>query len=184
MNQLIFQFPFRTKYYEQDFYVSSNNFPAYKLIESWPSWPGKWLNIFGESGSGKTHLAKVLEKNQLAHSCNFLLDFSLAAKEVLTWMEEHGFIPLPPYIQRKAAKTANNSEDSTLYQTAFANQHGSCAAPTAGLHFTKEILAKLAKKNIEIKPVTLHVGAGTFSPVREQELHKHDMHFENYLIQR
>ena len=50
------------KYYEQDFFVSSNNFSAYKLIESWPRWPGKWLNIFGTTGSGKTHLSKVLEK--------------------------------------------------------------------------------------------------------------------------
>ncbi len=62
MEQLIFKFPFSKKYYEQDFYVSSNNFSAFKLIESWPKWPGKWLNIFGTSGSGKTHLAKILEK--------------------------------------------------------------------------------------------------------------------------
>ena len=62
MNQLIFKFPFSKKYYEQDFFVSSNNFSAYKLIEEWPIWPGKWLNIYGSSGSGKTHLAKVLEK--------------------------------------------------------------------------------------------------------------------------
>ena len=62
MSQLIFKFPFKTKYYEQDFYVSSNNFSAYKLVESWPNWPGKWLNIFGSSGSGKTHLSKILEK--------------------------------------------------------------------------------------------------------------------------
>ena len=62
MSQLLFKFPFKTKYYEQDFYVSSNNFSAYKLIESWPSWPGKWLNVFGASGSGKTHLSKILEK--------------------------------------------------------------------------------------------------------------------------
>ena len=62
MNQLIFKFPFKKKYYEQDFYVSSNNFSAYKLIESWPNWPGKWLNIFGSPGSGKTHLSKILEK--------------------------------------------------------------------------------------------------------------------------
>ena len=62
MSQLIFKFPFSKKYYKQDFFVSSNNFSAYKLIESWPSWPGKWLNIFGSSGSGKTHLAKILEK--------------------------------------------------------------------------------------------------------------------------
>ena len=62
MSQLVFKFPFKVKYYEQDFYVSSNNFPAYKLIESWPNWPGKWLNVFGTSGSGKTHLSKILEK--------------------------------------------------------------------------------------------------------------------------
>ena len=62
MSQLVFKFPFKTKYFEQDFYVSSNNFSAYKLIESWPNWPGKWLNIFGDHGSGKTHLSKILEK--------------------------------------------------------------------------------------------------------------------------
>ena len=62
MSQLVFKFPFKTKYYEQDFYVSSNNFSAYKLIESWPNWSGKWLNIYGASGSGKTHLSKILGK--------------------------------------------------------------------------------------------------------------------------
>ena len=62
MSQLVFKFPFSKKYYEQDFFVSSNNFSAYKLIESWPNWPGNWLNIFGSSGSGKTHLSKILEK--------------------------------------------------------------------------------------------------------------------------
>jgi len=62
MDQLTFKFPFSKKYYKQDFFVSSNNFSAYKLIDSWPNWPGKWLNIFGETGSGKTHLSKILEK--------------------------------------------------------------------------------------------------------------------------
>ena len=62
MSQLVFKFPFKVKYYKQDFYVSSNNFSAYRLIESWPNWPGKWLNVFGTSGSGKTHLSKILEK--------------------------------------------------------------------------------------------------------------------------
>ena len=62
MSQLVFKFPFIMKYYEQDFYVSSNNFSAYKLIESWPNWPGKWLNVFGATGSGKTHLSIILEK--------------------------------------------------------------------------------------------------------------------------
>ena len=62
MSQLIFKFPFKTKYYKQDFYVSKNNFLAYTLIEDWPKWSSNWLNVFGVSGSGKTHLSKILEK--------------------------------------------------------------------------------------------------------------------------
>ena len=61
MDQLIFKFPF-SKNITNKIFVSSNNFSAYKLVESWPNWPGKWLNIFGSKGSGKTHLAKILEK--------------------------------------------------------------------------------------------------------------------------
>jgi chromosomal replication initiation ATPase DnaA len=62
MNQLTFKFPFKTNYYEEDFYVSSNNFEAYKLIESWPNWPSRFVNIFGPSGCGKTHLSTILKK--------------------------------------------------------------------------------------------------------------------------
>ena len=62
MNQLIFKFPFKTKYYEQDFYVSSNNFSSYRLIENWPHWPDKWVNIYGPKGCGKTHLSNILKK--------------------------------------------------------------------------------------------------------------------------
>ena len=62
MNQLTFQFPFKTTYYQEDFYVSSNNFEAYKLIEGWPKWPDKNINIFGPKGCGKTHLANILKK--------------------------------------------------------------------------------------------------------------------------
>ena len=62
MSQLIFKFPFKTKYYEQDYFVSSNNFSAYRLIESWPNWPEKFVNIFGPRGCGKTHLSNILKK--------------------------------------------------------------------------------------------------------------------------
>jgi|TARA_B110001452_G_C15110135_1_gene386976 chromosomal replication initiation ATPase DnaA len=62
MSQLIFKFPFKTNYYDQDFYVSSNNFSTYKLIESWPNWPDKWINIYGPSGCGKTHLSNILKR--------------------------------------------------------------------------------------------------------------------------
>ena len=62
MSQLIFKFPFKTTYFEKDFFVSSNNFEAYKLIESWPKWPNKFINIFGPNGCGKTHLINILDK--------------------------------------------------------------------------------------------------------------------------
>jgi chromosomal replication initiation ATPase DnaA len=62
MNQLTFKFSFKTRYYEQDYYVSSNNFSVYRLIESWPNWPDKWVNIFGPYGCGKTHLSNILKK--------------------------------------------------------------------------------------------------------------------------
>ena len=62
MSQLIFKFPYKTNYYEEDFYVSSNNFSAYKLIESWPKWSSRYVNIFGPSGCGKTHLANIFKK--------------------------------------------------------------------------------------------------------------------------
>ena len=67
MSQLTFKFPFKTKYYEQDYYVSSNNFSAYRLVESWPNWPGKWVNIFGPKGCGKTHLSNIFIKKIKAY---------------------------------------------------------------------------------------------------------------------
>ena len=59
MSQLVFKFPFKTSYFQKDFYVSSNNFEAYKLIESYPDWPDKWINIYGPNGCGKTHLCNI-----------------------------------------------------------------------------------------------------------------------------
>ena len=70
MNQLVFKFPFKTTYFERDFFVSSNNFEAYKLIESWPKWPEKRINIFGPSGCGKTHLINILSKKLKLLSVN------------------------------------------------------------------------------------------------------------------
>ena len=68
MSQLTFKFPFKAKYYEQDYYVSSNNFAVYRLIESWPNWPGKWINIYGPNGCGKTHLSNILlQKTQAVY---------------------------------------------------------------------------------------------------------------------
>ena len=75
MSQLVFKFPFKTQYYAQDYYVSSNNFSAYRLIESWPNWPDKWVNIFGPKGSGKTHLSNILKKKNSKRKNNSFIKY-------------------------------------------------------------------------------------------------------------
>lgn len=92
-------------------------------------------------------------------------------------LEEIGQMPLPPYIAR-----ANNSEDKDRYQTVYSKIEGSVAAPTAGLHFTKELLAKAEEKGVRLAYVTLHVGIGTFRPVKAEKVEDHHMHFEEYFI--
>ena len=93
------------------------------------------------------------------------------------WFEKNGHIPLPPYIKRE-----DTEEDSERYQNVYAKETGSAACPTAGLHFTEEMLSCLAEKNIERDFVTLHVGLGTFLPVRESIIENHKMHEEVYTI--
>lgn len=100
-------------------------------------------------------------------------DFPLDEK----WFEKNGHIPLPPYIKRE-----DTEEDSERYQNVYAKETGSAACPTAGLHFTEEMLSCLSKKNIERDFVTLHVGLGTFLPVRESIIENHKMHEEVYTI--
>ena len=86
-------------------------------------------------------------------------------------------MPLPPYIDRPDA-----SADRERYQTIYAREKGSVAAPTAGLHFTPEILARMKERGIETAEVTLHVGLGTFQPVREERVEDHRLHRESYSI--
>lgn len=92
-------------------------------------------------------------------------------------MEYAGHIPLPPYINREDVEM-----DQTRYQTIFASEQGSVAAPTAGLHFTERIMNALDQKGIARKWVTLHVGAGTFKPVSSDSIGQHEMHFEKYSV--
>jgi S-adenosylmethionine:tRNA ribosyltransferase-isomerase len=94
-----------------------------------------------------------------------------------TFFERHGLVPLPPYIRRAAG-----DEDVERYQTVFAEQLGSAAAPTAGLHLTPEMLQALRRRDIELAFTTLHVGAGTFLPVRADDLDEHPMHAERYTV--
>jgi S-adenosylmethionine:tRNA ribosyltransferase-isomerase len=96
---------------------------------------------------------------------------------VLELLERHGRLPLPPYITHEA-----DEHDEVRYQTVFARQEGAVAAPTAGLHFDEAMLHRLQDEGVQITYVTLHVGAGTFQPVRSEFVHEHRMHREWYEI--
>lgn len=106
------------------------------------------------------------------------IQFDLDNISVFEFLEKNGQIPLPPYIKR----LENESDDDNRYQTIYNSKVGAVAAPTAGLHFTEELLALIKAKNIETTFVTLHVGAGTFLPVKTEEIEQHKMHSEYYHI--
>ncbi|MDO4641612.1 MAG: tRNA preQ1(34) S-adenosylmethionine ribosyltransferase-isomerase QueA [Neisseria sp.] len=106
----------------------------------------------------------------------FCLRFE-ANESVYELLERYGHLPLPPYIERAAAE-----EDDSRYQTVYAKAQGAVAAPTAGLHFTEAMLAELQRKGVQTAEVTLHVGAGTFQPVRVENIADHRMHSEWYEV--
>ena len=104
----------------------------------------------------------------------YLLDFNAP---VVEFLDAHGQVPLPPYIDRNA-----QTEDEERYQTVYARKPGAVAAPTAGLHFDEDLLGRLRAKGVGVVPLTLHVGAGTFQPVRQEDLSRHRMHEERYAV--
>jgi S-adenosylmethionine:tRNA ribosyltransferase-isomerase len=116
--------------------------------------------------------AEVISRHDDLFKLRFLSELS-----VLDLLEEHGALPLPPYITHTAT-----SEDEERYQTVFGKHLGAVAAPTAGLHFNEAMLELLNQKGINIAYVTLHVGAGTFQPVRVDNIEDHKMHSELYSI--
>jgi S-adenosylmethionine:tRNA ribosyltransferase-isomerase len=107
----------------------------------------------------------------------FTLHFPEQGSDVFELIEAHGRLPLPPYIAHDA-----DEFDEQRYQTVYSKEPGAVAAPTAGLHFDQPLLDKLAAKGVNIAYVTLHVGAGTFQPVRVENLAEHNMHSEWYTI--
>lgn len=121
---------------------------------------------------GSEVTATVIGKNE----DKVTLDFSVESdSDMFTFLERQGQMPLPPYIARPDGSTEADKDD---YQTVFAEHKGSVAAPTAGLHFTPELLKTLKDQGVKVAYVTLHVGAGTFMPVRAESLEEHVMHAE------
>ena len=132
--------------------------------------PGSAYVFYDEEGTEIAHAEITGEDGELR-----ILEFEKPVSD--DWLERYGHIPLPPYIKREDAPA-----DAQRYQTIYARATGSAAAPTAGLHFTRELLDRLAAGGIESAFVTLHVGPGTFLPVRSENIEDHVMHEERFVI--
>ena len=131
--------------------------------------PGKRLKPGDVIAIADDFSAEVLSKDGM----EVRLRFSAGGAELMAALHRHGRMPLPPYIRREA-----DAQDASDYQTVFAAREGAVAAPTAGLHFTPELLAALDARGVRRMPVTLHVGAGTFLPVKVEDVAEHRMHSE------
>ncbi len=142
-------------------------------------WVGEHL-FFGEGGKGE---ASEGEGNELHAEVIARGSFGerhirfAPTEDFFGQLEKIGHIPLPPYIARE-----DSSNDRQRYQTVYGRERGSVAAPTAGLHFTPEILRRIEERGIETAEVTLHVGLGTFQPVRSERVEEHQLHSEAYSI--
>ncbi len=135
---------------------------------------GTKIRLLDTAGNVTEITASVAEVNSEGHR-RFRFDQTSDLRHEL---DRLGEIPLPPYIRR----TAPDSQDAERYQTVFAQNSGSLAAPTAGLHFTPQLVAILRAKGIHIAEVTLHVGLGTFAPVKAERIEDHVMHEETYEV--
>lgn len=131
--------------------------------------PGKRLRPGDTIDIAEDFAAEVVAKDGM----EVRLRFSSSGPALMEALHRHGRMPLPPYIRRGA-----DESDSADYQTVFADREGAVAAPTAGLHFTPELLAALSAHGVITAPVTLHVGAGTFLPVKVENIAEHQMHSE------
>ncbi|MCL2397930.1 MAG: tRNA preQ1(34) S-adenosylmethionine ribosyltransferase-isomerase QueA [Defluviitaleaceae bacterium] len=134
--------------------------------------PGKWAKIGQKLSFGDILSAEIID---IVDGGNRLVRFTYDGifEEIL---DQLGEMPLPPYITEKL-------EDKDRYQTVYAKESGSAAAPTAGLHFTQELLDKIRQKGVSIAYVTLHVGLGTFRPVKADKIEDHEMHSEFYVLE-
>jgi S-adenosylmethionine:tRNA ribosyltransferase-isomerase len=135
--------------------------------------PGRKIRLGERLVFGDALEAEVIGRGEFGERT---LRFSFSG-DFFAAIERVGHIPLPPYMHRD-----DDSADSASYQTVYARHNGSAAAPTAGLHFTAETFARLKERGVEIAEITLHVGLGTFQPIRADVVEEHQMHSEHYEV--
>ena len=137
---------------------------------------GREFPLVDRKGTRSAITVTVRDTNEAGHR---RLEFS-GPPDISEQLDEFGELPLPPYIKRATHQLP--PEDDLRYQTVYARDQGSVAAPTAGLHFTEELLAQIHARGVEICYVTLHVGLGTFAPVKAEHLGDHAMHHERFHV--
>lgn len=143
------------------------------------NWPKEWI-VIGQPNLkpgqqiifSNRLFGEIIDKNNYERTIRFNLQDEDLKQEII----KLGQLPLPPYIKNPSKKSYQN------YQTVYAKKQGSVAAPTAGFHFTEDLLSQLEKRGVKKEFITLHVGLGTFLPVSEKEIEKHQMHSEYFIL--
>lgn len=154
-------------------FLGKNSNGSWKAMVTKSKRQKKGKRFVWKDSEGKAYVYAVIEKENDDGTRDVRFDSDIDE----SFFQTLGHVPLPPYIKRE-----DNWKDENRYQTIYAKKEGSVAAPTAGLHFTPEIMEKIKERGIKIYEVTLHVGAGTFLPVRSEEIENHHMHTESYEI--
>ena len=169
--------PAAPKEYEQMF-VSKGHCSWFCIVGNLKKWKGETLRMNVDLGDEQCTLtAKRGEQYHTSHWVDFAWDNpNVTFAEIL---DAVGELPIPPYLKRDTQES-----DKTTYQTVYSKIKGSVAAPTAGLHFTEEVLFQLKEKGFNMEELTLHVGAGTFKPVKSETINDHEMHSEHFAVKK
>ena len=147
------------------------------IVGNRKKWKEGYVEINFESGDEACHLRAWITEDR-GRECTVRFEWT-APMTFGQLLEELGRIPIPPYLNRESQEI-----DNTRYQTVYSKFEGSVAAPTAGLHFTPELIEKMKERGFAFEEVTLHVGAGTFLPVKDEDAAKHPMHTEHFEVRR
>lgn len=168
--------PFLPADYAQNF-AARNTCEWVCMVGNLKKWKGGAIEcVFEHEGETCMLTAEKTEQQRGEVIVRFGWNLNISFSEVL---EGCGRIPIPPYLNRES-----EDSDKIRYQTVYSREEGSVAAPTAGLHFSKKLLAELIEKGVQIQELTLHVGAGTFRPVKADKIGGHDMHTEHIIVSR